>query len=40
MKRSKRLVLMLCLLAVLVAVGTAVSVLGGKEGEDTAHAVT
>lgn len=40
MKRSKRLVLMLCLLAVLVAVGAAVSVLGGKDGEDTAHAVT
>ena len=31
---------MLCLLAVLVAVGAAVSVLGGKEGEDPAPAVT
>lgn len=40
MKRSKRLVLMLCILAVLVAVGAAVSVLGGKEDEDPAPAVT
>ena len=40
MKRFKRLILMLCILAVLVAAGVAVSVLGGKEDEENAPAVT